>query len=179
MPKPSPRPTRPISLGCACADLRRATRAVTQLYDAALRPEGLRATQFTLLQALDRAGPVTQGVLADITATDSTTLSRTLSLLEDEGFVRQTGAEGGRKAYEVTDAGSEALERNRPAVDAVFARLDEAAQSSPRSSPRVERAMQNLGVALRLRLQGERPTDEQIDAIAAAIDEAAAKIERV
>ena len=103
----------------------------------------------------------------------------TLSLLEDEGFVRQTGAEGGRKAYEVTDTGAEALERNRPAVDAVFARLDEAAQSSPRSSPRVERAMQNLAVALRLRLQGERPTDEQIDAIAAAIDEAAAKIERV
>ena len=103
----------------------------------------------------------------------------TLSLLEDEGFVRQTGAEGGRKAYEITDTGSEALERNRPAVDAVFARLDEAAQSSPRSSPRVERAMQNLGVALRLRLQGERLTDEQIDAIAAAIDEAAAKIERV
>jgi hypothetical protein len=57
--------------------------------------------------------------------------------------------------------------------------LDEAAQSSPRSSPRVERAMQNLGVALKLRLLGEKPTDEQIDAIAAAIDEAAAKIERV
>ncbi len=102
----------------------------------------------------------------------------TLSLLEDEGFVRQTGAEGGRKAYEVTEAGSEALEKNRPAVDAVFGRLDEAARSSPRSSPRVERAMQNLGVALRLRLQGERPSDEQIDAIAAALDEAAAKIER-
>lgn len=102
----------------------------------------------------------------------------TLSLLEDEGFVRQTGAEGGRKAYEVTEAGSEALERNRSAVDAVFGRLDEAARSSPRSSPRVERAMQNLAVALKLRLQGEQPTDEQIDAIAAAIDEAAARIER-
>lgn len=102
----------------------------------------------------------------------------TLSLLEDEGFVRPIGAEGGRKAFEITEAGVEALERNRAAVDAVFARLDEAAQASPRSSPRVERAMQNLATALRLRLQGERPTEAQIDAIAAAIDEAASKIER-
>lgn len=103
----------------------------------------------------------------------------TLSLLEDEGFVRQTGGDGGRKAYEITPEGDQALEQNRAAVDAVFARLDEAGEQSPRASPRVARAMQNLGVALKLRLQGERPTEAQIDAIAAAIDEAAAKIERV
>lgn len=103
----------------------------------------------------------------------------TLSLLEDEGFVRQTGGDGGRKAYEITPEGDKALEQNRAAVDAVFARLDEAGEQSPRSSPRVARAMQNLGVALKLRLQGERPSEAQIDAIAAAIDEAAAKIERV
>lgn len=102
----------------------------------------------------------------------------TLSLLEDEGYATQTGGEGGRKLYEITPAGAEALEKNRPMVDAVFARLDEAADQSARSSPRVERAMQNLGVALRLRLQGERPTEAQVDAIAAALDEAAAKIER-
>ncbi len=103
----------------------------------------------------------------------------TLSLLEDEGFVRQTGGDGGRKAYEITPEGDGALEQNRAAVDAVFARLDQAGEQSPRSSPRVTRAMQNLGVALKLRLQGERPTEAQIDAIAAAIDEAAVKIERV
>lgn len=102
----------------------------------------------------------------------------TLSLLEDEGFVVPTGEEGGRKAYQITAAGAEALERNRAAVDAVFGRLDEAAKASPRSSPRVERAMQNLAAALRLRLQGEAPTEAQIDAITAAIDEAAAKVER-
>ena len=102
----------------------------------------------------------------------------TLSLLEDEGFARPTGAEGGRKAFEITEAGLEALERNKPAVDAVFARLDEAAESSPRSSPRVARAMQNLAMALRVKLSGEKPTDAQVDAIVAAIDEAVAKIEK-
>lgn len=102
----------------------------------------------------------------------------TLSLLEDEGFARPTGAEGGRKAFEITEAGLEALERNKPAVDAVFARLDEAAESSPRSSPRVARAMQNLAMALRVKLAGEKPTDAQLDAIVAAIDDAVAKIEK-
>ena len=102
----------------------------------------------------------------------------TLSLLEDEGFARPTGAEGGRKAYEITETGLEALERNKPAVDAVFARLDEAAESSPRSSPRVARAMQNLAMALRVKLAGEKPTDAQMDAIVAAIDDAVAKIEK-
>ncbi|HEY9234175.1 MULTISPECIES: PadR family transcriptional regulator [Phenylobacterium] len=103
----------------------------------------------------------------------------TLAMLEDEGFVRAIAAEGGRKSFEITQEGLAALERNKAGVEAVFARLDEAAESSPRSSPRVERAMQNLALALKLRLQGERPSEAQIDAIAAALDEAAAKIERV
>ena len=102
----------------------------------------------------------------------------TLSLLEDEGFARPTGAEGGRKAFEISEAGLEALERNKPAVDAVFARLDEAAESSPRASPRVARAMQNLAMAVRMKLSSERPSEAQVDAIVAAIDEAVAKIEK-
>ena len=102
----------------------------------------------------------------------------TLSLLEDEGFARPAGEEGGRKAYEITQAGIEALERNKAGVDAVFARLDEAAESSPRSSPRVARAMQNLAMALRMSLQGERADEAKIDAIVAAIDEAAARVEK-
>ena len=102
----------------------------------------------------------------------------TLSLLEDEGFARPTGAEGGRKAFEITEAGLEALERNKPAVDAVFARLDEAAESSPRASPRVARAMQNLAMAVRMKLSSERPSEAQVDAIVAAIDEAVARIEK-
>jgi DNA-binding PadR family transcriptional regulator len=101
----------------------------------------------------------------------------TLSLLEDEGFVRQTGEAGGRKAFEITEAGLAALEANRTGVEAVFARLEEAAAQSSSSRPRIARAMQNLGTALTLRLQ--READEaQIDAIAAALDEAAGKIER-
>ena len=49
------------TLPCMCANLRRASRVLTQLYEDALRPLGLRATQFTVLQALSLAGEVTQG----------------------------------------------------------------------------------------------------------------------
>ena len=50
MPKPL--------LPCACANLRRAARAVTQMYEEELRETGLRATQLTLMQTLEIAGPI-------------------------------------------------------------------------------------------------------------------------
>lgn len=102
----------------------------------------------------------------------------TLALLEDEGFVRQTGGEGGRKLYEITEAGRDALKANQASVDAVFARMGEAAASSALSSPKVLRAMENLKTALRLRLSQGPMSEAQIDAVAAAIDRAAGEVER-
>ena len=103
----------------------------------------------------------------------------TLSLLEDEGFARQTGGEGGRKLYEVTDEGREALKGAQPMVDAIFAKMAEAASHSSDARPKLQRAMQNLGTALQLRMQRGDVSEDQVDAIAAAIDEAAGKVERV
>lgn len=103
----------------------------------------------------------------------------TLSLLEDEGFATPAAAEGGRKSYAITESGREALAARRPEVEAVFARLDEAAAASPMSSLRVQRAMENLKTALKLRLSRGALDEAAADAIAAAIDEAAAKVERV
>ena len=71
-----------------CANFRRTTRALTQLYENALRPLGLRATQFTILQALSLAGEVTQSQLGGILAMDSTTLTRTLAPLRRKGWLR-------------------------------------------------------------------------------------------
>jgi DNA-binding PadR family transcriptional regulator len=102
----------------------------------------------------------------------------TLSLLEDEGFVTPVAAEGGRKLYEITPAGKEALEAERPAVDRVFSRMDEARAKGVGTGPRVARAMQNLGAALGVRLGQGPVTPELVDAICTVIDEAAAKVER-
>lgn len=76
-----------VYLPCACANLRRAARIVTQLYDHKLRPSGIKATQFTLLQALAQTGNISQGKLGELLGLDSTTLTRTLALLRRKGWI--------------------------------------------------------------------------------------------
>lgn len=87
------RPTLP----CMCASLRRASRAITQLYEGALRPTGLRGTQFTVLQTLSLAGEVTQGQLGEILAMDSTTLTRTLNIMDRHGWIAKRRGEDRRE----------------------------------------------------------------------------------
>ncbi len=77
------------ALECLCASFRRASRALTQLYDDALRPLGLTPTQFTILQALSLTGTVHQGRLGEILAMDSTTLTRTLNIMARHGWVEK------------------------------------------------------------------------------------------
>ena len=73
---------------CACLNLRRAARAVTQLYDEALRPAGLLATQFPLLSVSARLGRPTVSQLAEVLVMDRTTLTRNLKPLERDGLLR-------------------------------------------------------------------------------------------
>jgi DNA-binding MarR family transcriptional regulator len=86
-----------VRLPCACANLRRAARVVTQLYDSVLRPSGLRVTQFTLLQALNRAPGLAQNQLAELLGIDSTTLTRTLAFLHRKGWIRSERGNDRRK----------------------------------------------------------------------------------
>ncbi len=101
-----------------------------------------------------------------------------LSLLEDEGFIRPVAAEGGRKAYEITDEGRAALEQNRGGVDEVFGRMDEASRGSRRAGPRLSRAITNFHMALGQRMRGDI-SDAEIDRIIAIIDDTASAIEKV
>lgn len=73
---------------CANANLRRATRAVTQLYDQILAPCGLQITQFTLLVACAVRGSVPLTTLADALVMDRTTLARNLKPLERQGLIK-------------------------------------------------------------------------------------------
>jgi DNA-binding MarR family transcriptional regulator len=72
---------------CRCLALRRASRAVTQHYEACFRGAGLRATQFTVLSALAVAGPVTVSRLARILGMERTTLTRNLRPLEASNWI--------------------------------------------------------------------------------------------
>jgi DNA-binding MarR family transcriptional regulator len=112
------------ALACAAASLRRAARAVTRLYDAALRDSGLRVTQFTLLQALQQSGSTSQARLGELLALDPTTLTRTLRPLADAGWIRTTPGRDRREArWTLTPAGRERMARARPAWERAQARL--------------------------------------------------------
>ncbi len=114
----------PSVLPCTCANLRRASRAVTQLYDDALRDTGLRATQFTLLQALSLAGELTQRELGQFLAIDSTTLTRTLGPLEDRGWIcSRPGADRRERRWAIAAAGKARLAKAQPAWEAAQRRM--------------------------------------------------------
>lgn len=72
---------------CTCFNLRKAARAVTQTYDKALKPSGLRATQFSLLSMVAKLGPVGIKDLARELVMDRTTLGRNLKVLADRGLL--------------------------------------------------------------------------------------------
>jgi len=102
-------------LVCACASLRRAARAVTQAYEAELRPTGLRPTQLTLLYTLKRQGELTQTALDELLAIDSTTLSRTLRPLAARGWIRARAGEDRRERYwSLTSSGERELGKVLP-----------------------------------------------------------------
>ena len=75
---------------CLCFRARRVSRALTRIYDEALRPLGIQATQLTLLNAIalsgEEGGPMSE--TAELLAMDGTTLSRNLHPLEKAGLVR-------------------------------------------------------------------------------------------
>ena len=77
---------------CLCFNLRKAARALTQTYDAALKPAGITAPQFALLSTLVRQGPVSLSDLAAALGMDRTTLTRNLKPLQRDGLV--ASAEG-------------------------------------------------------------------------------------
>jgi len=112
------------ALDCMCASFRRSARALTQLYDEALRPLGLRVTQFTILQALERTGEVTQGLLGEVLVMDSTSLSRTLKIMTGHGWVAERRGEDRReRRLRLSPAGVRQLKRALAVWEEAQARL--------------------------------------------------------
>ncbi|MBC9879908.1 winged helix-turn-helix transcriptional regulator [Bradyrhizobium sp. INPA01-394B] len=78
---------------CYCTQLRRASSGVTKIYDDALRAQGLRITQFSMLRGLQRLGQATLSELSEELALDRTTMSRGVKMLIDAGWVDATTGE--------------------------------------------------------------------------------------
>lgn len=102
----------------------------------------------------------------------------TLTLLQEIGHVTVEEHED-KKRYSITDEGRKHLVENQAAVDAAMARMREVStRLGGGPAPQIIRAMENLKLALRLRMGRGPLTDEQLHAVAAAIDAAATAVER-
>jgi DNA-binding PadR family transcriptional regulator len=105
----------------------------------------------------------------------------TLSWLEEMGYAALEAGDGARKRYRITGEGEAFLAANRSAVDALLARMGPAAEGAPGGGvpDPVLRAMENLKLALRLRIRRGPPLDQAAaEGIAAALDAAAQAVER-
>jgi DNA-binding MarR family transcriptional regulator len=113
-----------MSLPCLCASMRRAARAITQVYDEALRPSGFRTPQFTLLQTLNLAPGISQKRLAGLLEFDSTTLTRTLAFLRRRGWLQaEAGTDRRELRLSLTEAGLKEYRRVVPYWQAAQRRL--------------------------------------------------------
>ena len=108
--------SKPKSL-CNCTALRKATRRVSQLYDSALEPCGLRTTQRSILMHIARARmPPALGELAEALVMDRGALTHTLKPLERDGLVevRVDADDRRNRLVALTASGRKKLEQSMP-----------------------------------------------------------------
>ncbi|WP_322044797.1 MarR family winged helix-turn-helix transcriptional regulator [Paraburkholderia sp. J67] len=114
------------TLLCNCASLRGATRALSSAYDEALRPSGLRVSQFSILVKVASSGEISMGELAELIAMDRTTLARNLKPLERENYLRiAVGDDRRERIVSVTASGRKVMEKALPLWRAVQTRFEQ------------------------------------------------------
>ncbi|HWP60044.1 MAG TPA: MarR family winged helix-turn-helix transcriptional regulator [Candidatus Acidoferrales bacterium] len=129
---------------CCCGNLRKAMRAVTQFYDSALRPSGLRASQLGVLAASKTLGTVTVSRLAAQMVMDRTTLTRNLRPLAKARLIRLApGKDRREREITVTPAGEEVLARAYPLWQGAQAKITKAL-----GQKRLERLLADLAAVV-------------------------------
>lgn len=129
---------------CTCFNLRKATRAVTQVYDDIMRPSGLRVTQFNLLSVIWIMQTVTITRLSEEAVIDRTTLARNLDLLKQQGLVRIEAGEDARvREVSLTTAGYDSVTAAFP-----YWKKAQAVVTKNLGAGRVDRLLADLSAAV-------------------------------
>jgi DNA-binding PadR family transcriptional regulator len=101
----------------------------------------------------------------------------TLTLLEEQGLIEQSGTDGAKKLYSLTEAGAEFLKTEAAAIKAITDRLQGADDRGGAFSPRLFRAQAGLKIALKQKLMQGQLSDEQVDRLVTALDAAAKAVD--
>jgi DNA-binding MarR family transcriptional regulator len=121
-PRP-PTPAEIIARDCIAVRVRALNRAVTALYDDALRGHGLRVGQLNLLAATARFGTARPGDLCRVLRMEKSTLSRDVEVMRRNGWLEvDDSARGRARPLRLTPAGQALLEAVLPAWRAAQAR---------------------------------------------------------
>jgi DNA-binding MarR family transcriptional regulator len=105
-----------IARDCIAVRLRLLNRVVTKLYDGALRPLGLRASQLNILVVTAKLGLARPGRVCEILQLDTSTLSRNLERMRGRGWLEVVTEEDARaQPFRLTPQGRELIEKAVPA----------------------------------------------------------------
>ena len=111
-----PTPTDVIARNCIAVRLRLLNRVVTNLYDDALRPLGLKVSQMNILVVAAKLGIARHAAVCEILQLDTSTLSRNIERMRARGWLEVVPAEDARtQPFRLTTQGKKLLERAVPA----------------------------------------------------------------
>src|SRR5256714_2154842 len=115
-----------IARTCIAVRLRLLNRVVTNLYDDALRPLGLKVSQLNLLIVTARLGLTRPAQVCDILQLDTSTLSRNVKPLQAHGWLEVVPDEDARaQPFRLTAAGKRLIEKAVPAWEEAQRRASE------------------------------------------------------
>jgi DNA-binding MarR family transcriptional regulator len=152
-----------VAAECACGGLRRAARAISKVYESALAPLDLTATQLSILVAVHRRGPVPLSRLAEALVLDRTTLYRAVKPLVRRRCLRiAPGRNRRERTAALSEAGRRLLEAAFPIWETVQDRFvgalgPQAWTALTSGLPEVVPTAQRLGSGARASAASRRP----------------------
>jgi DNA-binding MarR family transcriptional regulator len=103
---------------CACFDLRRATRAVSRLYDDRFRTCGLNITQYSMLRMIEFGQQISVSSLSRNMVMDQTSITRALAPLQRDRLIRsRAGSDKRTRIVSLTKKGAKLIAKAKPHWD--------------------------------------------------------------
>jgi DNA-binding MarR family transcriptional regulator len=105
-----------IAKTCIAVRLRLLNRVITNLYDEALRPLGLKVSQLNILIVTAKLGLARPTQVCDLLQLDSSTLSRNVERMRAHRWLEVVPGEDARtQAFQLTPQGKRLIEKAVPA----------------------------------------------------------------
>ncbi|MCB2300902.1 MarR family winged helix-turn-helix transcriptional regulator [Clostridium tagluense] len=112
---------------CACGNLRKTTRTITQFYDKMLKPTGLKSTQCLLLLDISLNENISVSSLGNILLMDQSTVTRNVKLLITGGYIdiKKEEQDSRKKCITITNKGLNTLEVAIPILKKAQSKIED------------------------------------------------------